>query len=63
MKKIQILAMACGVAASGICGCEHILEIDEGGIPADGITINSLAVTDTVLMAVVTKAIRLPDCS
>ena len=57
MKKIQILAMACGVAASGICGCEHILEIDEGGIPADGITINSLAVTDTVLMAVVTKAI------
>ena len=61
MKKIQNFAMACGVAATGLCGCEQVLEWHDAETPVDGITVNALATPDTVLMAVVSKALLFTD--
>lgn len=51
LKFIYILPLLLSMA-----GCEKIIEFDQGNILIDGITINALAVSDTVFTASISKA-------
>ena len=51
LKFIYILPLLLSIAS-----CEKIIEFDQGNILIDGITVNALAVSDTVFTASISKA-------